>query len=697
MHKAAHPGVRSADFQIMMRAPVLFLLLGLERGCAQTVLDLFQQAHALENEGCTITYPRGQVQGGGHRRLQLGLGGLVSQSCSLATVQNRAAEVDAACCPGDSCGGQQPSSCDYHCASHFVPFYADCGALLSSVGQDMSGVNDMCTPSSTSQLSKAVQKAVCPDEILSCHHPTGPTLCVDATYGGGANEAELSECTSWTSQGGGWTASGEPCGGIEAITGSANLIQNGDFETPTLASVDCMGGHDSSFRGADHCQYKYFYPPISEFCHANCQITGWQIGEADTTAAIGPYIALAENGNTPWGGLDSHMGRQYLVLEGGGTFVQQTLFGLQRGSVYEVRLRMANRPGYGDEESVVIKMDNHVIGESSHPPDDFAEFGIAFTARSSQSVLRIENDTPSDDDTALFIDEVTVTPVRLGAAVPVANGGFDAETVADDGGYTYMTPQGWVSTGSVLVQSGASPWGGIPADSGTNFLGLQGMGAYAEQTINGLTVGATYVVQFSFGDRPGFGEDEMMHVKVDGVVIWESMHPEDGMHPYSAVFTAAAEAVVLRFENDSPEGDRSVFLDSISVFATANGLSVVLPESSSEKQLFDFQLLNTPMTWEDAEAECERRNRKLASVHSMEENNYIATLHHGEDAGLYGGAWIGARDASDGTGAPDCCWSWADGTEFGAPLPFVFFLQFSVWLILACIISSCRLAQLGCR
>ena len=28
--------------------------------------------------------------------------------------------------------------------------------------------------------------------------------------------------------------------------------------------------------------------------------------------------------------------------------------------VYEVRLKMANRPGYGDEETVVIKMDNHV-------------------------------------------------------------------------------------------------------------------------------------------------------------------------------------------------------------------------------------------------------------------------------------------------------------------------------------------------
>ena len=131
--------------------------------------------------------------------------------------------------------------------------------------------------------------------------------------------------------------------------------------------------------------------------------------------------------------------------------------------------------------------------------------------------------------------------------------------------------------------------------------------------------------------------------------IWESIHPEDGLTPYSAVFTARGETVVLRFENDSPEGDRSVFLDSVSVTATANGLSVVLPSSSSEMQPFDFQLLSTPMTWDAAEAECENRNRKLASVHSTAENEYIAQLHHSEDAGMYDGAWIGAQDASDAT------------------------------------------------
>ena len=58
----------------------------------------------------------------------------------------------------------------------------------------------------------------------------------------------------------------------------------------------------------------------------------------------------------------------------------------------------------------------------------------------------------------------------------------------------------------------------VTSAGGANFIGLQGMGSYVEQSLQGLTPGTTYVVGFSFGDRPGFGEDELMHVKADGLV-----------------------------------------------------------------------------------------------------------------------------------------------------------------------------------
>ena len=40
---------------------------------------------------------------------------------------------------------------------------------------------------------------------------------------------------------------------------------------------------------------------------------------------------------------------------------------------------MANRPGYRDDESVVVKMDNHIIGESNHPTDGDDRNGKAFS------------------------------------------------------------------------------------------------------------------------------------------------------------------------------------------------------------------------------------------------------------------------------------------------------------------------------
>ena len=86
-----------------------------------------------------------------------------------------------------------------------------------------------------------------------------------------------------------------------------------------------------------------------------------------------------------------------------------------------------------------------------------------------------------------------MTPVQLGAAIPLANGGFDLDSVAAaDNGFLYMVPSGWAGGGgNVVVQSGNGPWGAVVSTSGGNFLSLQGMGAYVEQPLQGLTAGAT--------------------------------------------------------------------------------------------------------------------------------------------------------------------------------------------------------------
>ena len=69
-------------------------------------------------------------------------------------------------------------------------------------------------------------------------------------------------------------------------------------------------------------------------------------------------------------------------------------------------------------------------------------------------------------------------------------------------------------------------------------------------------------------------------------------------------------------------------------------------------QPYDFQLLSTPMTWDAAEAECERRNRKLASVHSIAENDYIAQLHRTDDGPSASSYSAGMCESSNGRPQP---------------------------------------------
>ena len=124
-----------------------------------------------------------------------------------------------------------------------------------------------------------------------------------------------------------------------------------------------------------------------------------------------------------------------------------------------------------------------------------------------------------------------------------------------------------------------------------------------------------------------------------------------------------------------------MFLDSVQVTATLNALAVVPPIASSEVQPYDFQFQVQKLSWENAEEACAAKGRHLASVHSVDESAFIASLHHGcppdighgcssfategsfagEKEGSYAGMWIGFTDSS----CPDTvneCWAWSDGS-----------------------------------
>jgi hypothetical protein len=137
-------------------------------------------------------------------------------------------------------------------------------------------------------------------------------------------------------------------------------------------------------------------------------------------------------------------------------------------------------------------------------------------------------------------------------------------------GFAYQAPAGWSSGGGVVVvQNGNGPWGGLASDGGANFIAIQGAGAFIEQALTGLVPGATYAVTFLAANRPDSGEDETLVVKVDEATIWETFHPADTFTEYTASFVAASEVESLRFENDSPVGDKAIFVDSVSATLSA--------------------------------------------------------------------------------------------------------------------------------
>ena len=67
--------------------------------------------------------------------------------------------------------------------------------------------------------------------------------------------------------------------------------------------------------------------------------------------------------------------------------------------------------------------------------------------------------------------------------------------------------------------------------------------------------------------RPGYGNDESAWIAVEGTIIWNAPVPMPGAFTaYSATFVDAGDGTAtIIIENDSIEGDKSIFIDAISI------------------------------------------------------------------------------------------------------------------------------------
>jgi hypothetical protein len=132
-------------------------------------------------------------------------------------------------------------------------------------------------------------------------------------------------------------------------------------------------------------------------------------------------------------------------------------------------------------------------------------------------------------------------------------------------GFAYTSPTGWVAgaRGQIyVVSNGIFRWGSArSALNGGSFVALVDQQASVSQLISGLTVNATYRLEFRAAS--GFSDGDEMRVLVDGVPGWVGRPPDDAFQTFMFEFLCERDTVSLVLENVSPSQGAAVFVDDI--------------------------------------------------------------------------------------------------------------------------------------
>ena len=158
----------------------------------------------------------------------------------------------------------------------------------------------------------------------------------------------------------------------------------------------------------------------------------------------------------------------------------------------------------------------------------------------------------------------------FGAAPVVQNGSFTAQAVAPNTVDPVNTPvpTGWTSTGSgvnLFNGSGAAP----PLPAGQQGVVLQIGGGGIQQTLTGLTTGATYQVSFEAGSYPG---GSTLQVQANGTPILNVAPSSAGYTGYStATFVATGSTATISFTNTGPNDLSMTNVTASQVGGTVDG------------------------------------------------------------------------------------------------------------------------------
>jgi hypothetical protein len=128
-------------------------------------------------------------------------------------------------------------------------------------------------------------------------------------------------------------------------------------------------------------------------------------------------IALCRQGCPPWGGLHSNDGGLYVVMQGGGSFIEQAV-SVEVGRSYTLRFLVAERPGLTEVEQVSVLINDNVVLENFNPPEHFTSKTVSFVGPNSGQVrIRFGNTSPSGDS-SIMLDQISVCADETSAPTP---------------------------------------------------------------------------------------------------------------------------------------------------------------------------------------------------------------------------------------------------------------------------------------
>jgi hypothetical protein len=158
------------------------------------------------------------------------------------------------------------------------------------------------------------------------------------------------------------------------------------------------------------------------------------------------------------------------------------------------------------------------------------------------------------------------------AGATVGNFGFETPST---GSYV-MNPgsASWTFTGSAGVSANQSGYtaGNPNAPQGVQ-VGILQSNASISQTLTGLTVGATYLIQVSAAQRASYGGAQSFDIRINGTTKGSVSSMSANYANYTATFVATATSHTLAFVGTTT-GDNTAFIDNVRVTVQAAALTV---------------------------------------------------------------------------------------------------------------------------